>query len=92
MYDDALTVKKDIKTNTYTIEGKESLPVGRNFISYWGMKTEDDKIVIPAQYYSYDQIDTAKALLIGNKKEYKEIGSIASHPNWTVVKKNPNIY
>ena len=92
MYDSHITVKKNMNTNLYEIGRYDGMFVGRNDILYWGMKTEEGKILIKPQYYSRNQKDTAEFLLTGTDKEYKRTGCIASQPNWTVVKNNNNIY
>lgn len=55
---------------------------------FWGMKAEDNTVVIPKGYYTSNEIRMAEwELCTSIEKEFEITGHIASIPNWTVVKK-----
>ena len=59
---------------------------GYNFIHY-GMKKEDETIVIPVGYYTENEIRMAVWELCRSiESKYEVVAHMASIPNWTVVK------
>lgn len=59
----------------------------RNNLIHYGMKTENEAIVIPVGYYTENEIRGAEWELCRSvESKYEVVAHIASIPNWTVVK------
>lgn len=58
---------------------------GHSFIHY-GMKLENETIIIPVGYYTETEIWMAEwELCKSTNKKFNIVAHIASEPNWTVV-------